>query len=122
MLRGNAGIDTINGNSGNDTIAGGAGNDSFVFKEGLGNDRITDFDANPGIAGGAGQDVLDVSAFDLTGTDLGTKIFVAYGGGIAIVTIDLDGAGGNPANGTITLTGASGAGTSAVTVDDFRFL
>ncbi len=36
--------DLINGGSGNDTMTGGNGNDTFVFKNGFGNDVITDFD------------------------------------------------------------------------------
>lgn len=51
-LRGGEGSDTIDGGTGNDTLTGGAGDDvltggahkdAFVFANGSGNDRITDF-------------------------------------------------------------------------------
>ncbi len=33
----------LDGNSGNDTLTGGSGNDVFVFEQGTGRDRVTDF-------------------------------------------------------------------------------
>ena len=118
---GNNLANTLTGGNGNDTLTGGAGNDVFVFKTGFGNDLINDFDANPLNPGGAGQDFLDIRAFGLSGTDIGTKIVVAYGGGNATVTIDLDGAGGNPAAGVITLTGVTGIGLNTLGAGDFFF-
>jgi VCBS repeat-containing protein/ELWxxDGT repeat protein len=121
-LNGGAGNDTIEGGAGNDSLTGGTGNDFFVFKAAFGNDRITDFDANPGNPRGAGQDFLDIAGFGLTGADFGSKILVAYAGGNATVTIDLDGAGGNTAAGVITLAGVTGVGADSIAIDDFRFV
>jgi Ca2+-binding RTX toxin-like protein len=56
-ISGNGGNDTIAGNGGNDTIAGGNGNDTFVFKEGDGNDTITDF-AGTGIGSNPSATVI----------------------------------------------------------------
>jgi VCBS repeat-containing protein len=65
MLHGGAGADFLNGGSGddmmwgeagNDVLQGGGGNDTFVFADGTGDDRITDFNA-------LGGDTIDVSAF-----------------------------------------------------------
>ena len=67
------------------------------------------------------QDFLDISAFGLAASDFGTKIVVAYSSGNAGVTIDLDGAGGNPATGFMTLAGVTGVGANALSIDDFRF-
>ncbi len=44
-LRGDADKDRLEGGAGNDVLSGGAGSDTFVFKQGFGNDRITDFTA-----------------------------------------------------------------------------
>jgi Bacterial Ig domain/FG-GAP repeat/RTX calcium-binding nonapeptide repeat (4 copies) len=56
-ISGNGGNDTIAGNGGNDTISGGNGNDTFVFKEGDGNDTITDF-AGTGIGSNPSATVI----------------------------------------------------------------
>jgi VCBS repeat-containing protein len=56
-ISGNGGNDTIAGNGGNDTISGGNGNDTFVFKEGDGNDTITDF-AGTGISSNPSATVI----------------------------------------------------------------
>ena len=57
-LFGNSGNDKLGGGAGNDIITGGAGNDLFIFKNGDGNDRITDF-----TAGAGSDDALDVRSF-----------------------------------------------------------
>ena len=44
-LAGGAGFDTIHGGSGNDVLSGIFNADTFVFADGFGQDRITDFDA-----------------------------------------------------------------------------
>ena len=44
-LNGSDGADRLDGAGGADTLRGGAGRDSFVFREGSGRDRVTDFDA-----------------------------------------------------------------------------
>ncbi|XDA97767.1 CAP domain-containing protein [Sulfitobacter sp. LCG007] len=43
VLKGNGGKDNIAGGEGNDRMSGGGGRDTFIFTEGDGNDRITDF-------------------------------------------------------------------------------
>jgi glucose/arabinose dehydrogenase len=57
-LSGDAGRDRIDGGIGNDRLTGGSDADRFVFKNGGGNDRITDFAAK-----GGNHDVVDLSAF-----------------------------------------------------------
>ena len=59
LLRGADGADTLVGGAGNDTLNGGAGADDFVFTNGCGVDRITDFAAT-----GAGSD--DINLHGLT--------------------------------------------------------
>lgn len=44
-LDGGAGNDRLSGGTGNDSLTGGAGEDVFVFAQGLGRDRISDFTA-----------------------------------------------------------------------------
>lgn len=43
VLSGGAGADRLDGGAGTDTLAGGADRDSFVFLDGFGLDRVTDF-------------------------------------------------------------------------------
>lgn len=57
-LSGGGGADTLIGGRGNDTLTGGAGGDTFVFRPGLGNDTVTDFNA----LAGANHDILQISA------------------------------------------------------------
>ena len=42
-LKGGKGHDTLNGSKGDDTLIGGAGNNIFIYKNGDGNDVITDY-------------------------------------------------------------------------------
>jgi len=44
-LLGGSGRDKLEGGRGNDTLTGGTGADRFVFKDGFGQDVITDFEA-----------------------------------------------------------------------------
>ncbi len=53
IIDGGEGNDTIFGGAGSDTITGGEGRDEFVFVDGNGNDRITDFNIS--------EDILDLS-------------------------------------------------------------
>jgi Ca2+-binding RTX toxin-like protein len=74
-ISGNGGNDTIAGNGGNDTISGGNGNDTFVFKEGYGNDTITDFagtgiGSNPSAAVISQLDTLQFIGSGLTAQNL----------------------------------------------------
>lgn len=55
-LNGGNGRDTLDGGADNDLLTGGNGADTFVFTEGDGFDRITDF--------GLGNDKIDLSDFD----------------------------------------------------------
>ena len=43
VLRGGRGIDILVGDTGNDRLSGNAGSDGFVFVDGYGRDRVTDF-------------------------------------------------------------------------------
>ena len=105
-LSGAGGSDTITGGSGNDTMDGGTGTDMFVFSTGFGNDQINGFDANPGAPGGAGQDLLDISAYDITNFAASVSIGSDVSGN-AVITIGGD---------TITLTGLAAAN---ITQQDF---
>lgn len=58
ILDGGSGNDILNGGTGNDSLTGGASNDLFVFENGSGTDRITDFNYGVG-------DQIDVSDFGL---------------------------------------------------------
>jgi Ca2+-binding RTX toxin-like protein len=56
IIKGQGGADTLDGGAGNDSLYGGQGDDTFVFRRGMGQDRVYDiggFDAvsfEPGIA------------------------------------------------------------------------
>ena len=52
-LTGNSGANVLSGLAGNDTLNGGGNNDTFVFKDGYGNDTVSDFMS--------GQDVIDLT-------------------------------------------------------------
>ena len=58
---GSGGDDSLSGHAGNDSLWGGAGNDVFIFDSGHGDDIITDFTD--------GNDLIDLSAFGLSGFD-----------------------------------------------------
>ncbi|MCC0026270.1 MAG: M10 family metallopeptidase C-terminal domain-containing protein [Brucellaceae bacterium] len=81
------GNDTLIGGAGNDVLSGGAGDDLFVFAEGFGQDRITDFDAS---SAGERIDLSGVSAItdfaDLQGmmSQSGTDVLIDAGGGDTI--------------------------------------
>ncbi len=115
-LDGSGGSDTINAGGGNDIVIGGAGNDTmngesgndvFVFSAGFGNDKILQFDANPD----GGQDLLDISAFGITGATFAARVTIADVGADTLITID-----GNAAQ-TIRLVGIDD--TRTVTAGDF---
>ena len=53
LLMGGSGNDTLNGGTGKDTLTGGADADVFIFGQGGGTDRVTDFES--------GLDRMDVS-------------------------------------------------------------
>lgn len=53
-LAGGDGADVLHGGRGNDRLAGGAGGDVFVFADGFGQDRVSDF--------GVGRDRIDLRA------------------------------------------------------------
>ncbi|MBU2957290.1 CAP domain-containing protein [Paracoccus sp. 1_MG-2023] len=91
-LYGGNGADTLSGGTEADVMTGGAGADIFVFEQGDGRDRITDF--------GNGYDRLyvdealvgdDIAAFVADNiTDTGDGVRIAFGGGDVLT---LDGAG-----------------------------
>ena len=108
-IDGGTGNDTITGGTGDDVMTGGAGNDLLVFAAGFGNDVVNSFDANPT----GGQDLLDVTAYHLTETSFADAVSILQSGADTVVHIGAD---------TITLTGVSGFGANAVTIDDFKLV
>jgi Ca2+-binding RTX toxin-like protein len=60
-LFGGGGDDTLDGGNGDDRLTGGPGDDTYVFLQGEGSDRITDFEA-----GKFNDDVIDLSDFGFT--------------------------------------------------------
>ncbi len=86
QLDGGAGNDVLRGNRGTDTMTGGAGQDTFRFKRGDGVDTITDFVA--------ADDTIRITVSglgynDLTLTNVGGDVHVAYGNGDKIILENL---------------------------------
>ena len=108
-LMGGAGNDTLDGGSGSDMLTGGAGSDTFVYGSGV--DTITDFQIS--VRGGA-TDQIDLTALDLSPTELGEILRTADNTTTAGTTV-LDFGNGN----TLTLTGISNEGSEALEVGDF---
>lgn len=140
-LNGAAGNDTLFGQDGNDTLNGNAGNDTLVGQNGtdtlnggIGNDILTGGDGDDIVNGGAGNDTIryafgddtdtvdggaDIDTLDITGTNGGDTLDVAFNGtaltafeggsltGVESVAVDLG-------NGTDTLVYTS---AGPVTVD-----
>ena len=104
-LIGNDGADTLTGNGGNDLIRGGAGADRFVFEDGFGNDKITDFDTSQ-----AGEKIVLVGVSSITDFADLTKNHLSQPGSDAIITDAL----GN----SITLLGVD---MNTLTADGFIF-
>lgn len=71
LLRGDAGSDLIDPGDGLDTLTGGAGEDGFVFSNGYGTNRITDFTQGEDFIYLDGTGLTDVSqlAFGTSGGD-----------------------------------------------------
>lgn len=93
-IDGGTGNDTITGGTGDDVMTGGAGNDLLVVAAGFGNDVVNSFDANPA----GGQDLLDVTAYQLTETSFADAVSILQSGADTVVHIGAD---------TITLTGVT---------------
>jgi len=85
-LNGGGGVDILTGGAGNDTMTSGAGNDIFVFAPGFGNDVITDFDADPA----GGQDLLDISALNITSVTFAASVTIADQGDNLLISIGAD--------------------------------
>lgn len=100
-LTGDGGANVMEGGAGDDILTGGAGSDAFVYcSNDTGSDTITDFTQ--------GDDLIDVTAFDLT--DIGDMTIVDDGFGNALVTL--------PSSNTVTLTGVD---HTLLTNGDFAF-
>ena len=95
------GDNTISGDAGDDLLESGAGDDTFVFRSGHGSDTVRRF--------GQGNDVIDLTAFGLSGFS-SLKMSPTSGGTL----IDLESHGG----GTILLAGVDLADLDA---SDFAF-
>ncbi len=63
-LSGGAGFDRLEGGNGNDTLTGNFNWDVFVFRDGFGNDTITDFDAHNVFERIDLSDVAAITGFD----------------------------------------------------------
>jgi len=78
---GNPVANRLDGRAGNDTLTGNAGADTFVFKQGYGQDIVTDFKIADG-------DMIDLSAFGGIGalaslniSQVGANVVIDFGGG-----------------------------------------
>ena len=60
-LSGGSGNDVLNGGVGNDSLYGGAGQDTYLFANGHGNDRVTDYAGKL-----EGKDIIEFSDLNLT--------------------------------------------------------
>lgn len=79
-LYGEQGSDTLDGGTGGDRLSGGGGTDRFVFKDGYGNDTITDFNE--------GSEIVDVSSSGITSfSDIQSRLS-DDGSGDAVLTLD----------------------------------
>lgn len=110
-LSGGGGNDRIDGGAGNDALNGGTGNDTFVLRAGFGFDTIAGgFDADPT----GGQDLIDISAYNLTPADIGTTsafaVWLEVVAGNTLVHIGAD---------VVTIVGVNGVGANAINVTDF---
>ncbi|WP_408980760.1 calcium-binding protein [Pseudomonas sp. B21-047] len=105
FINGAIGDDTVNGGAGDDTMIASDGNDTFQFGAGSGADLIINFDAN--LVGG--QDLLDISAFNITAATFAGNVTIADVGADTLVSIG--------ATDSIRLVGVADATT--VTAADF---
>ena len=71
-LSGGAGNDKIIGNAGNDNLTGGAGADIFVYKNGDGNDTITDY---------AAEDKIQITKGTVTASVKNNDVILTVGSG-----------------------------------------
>jgi Ca2+-binding RTX toxin-like protein len=95
----------IRGGAGADSLSGGAGGDQFVFEDGFGNDKITDFDTSQ-----AGEKIVLVGVSSIIDFADLTNNHLSQPGSDAIITDAL----GN----SITLLGVD---MNTLTADDFIF-
>ncbi len=110
MLVGGAGGDRLEGGAGGDSLRGGGGSDTFVYTGGT--DTIEDFQIS--VRGGA-TDKIDLTALDLSPTELGVILRGADNTtttGTTVLTFE-------GTNNTLTLTGISNEGAEALEVGDF---
>ena len=85
-LNGGNGADQIDGGRGNDVLSGGSGSDIFVFRNGDGQDQITDFDALDD------AEVIDLTAVSVvTGIrQINDNVVIEGGAGLEITLIGVD--------------------------------
>jgi Ca2+-binding RTX toxin-like protein len=81
-LVGGGGRDHLTGGIGNDTLNGGGGRDYFIFADGFGSDKITDF-----LARGVRHDLVDLTGLTniISYTDLKTNHMHQEADGVVIV-------------------------------------
>ncbi|MEM6637024.1 MAG: hypothetical protein AAF667_14165 [Pseudomonadota bacterium] len=81
VLLGGDGTDLLDGRAGDDLLSGGAGADAFVFQDGFGDDRVTDFEIGSDALDFAGHSGVSGMA-QLTFADeaSGVRISLAAGG------------------------------------------
>ncbi|UVC12416.1 hypothetical protein IHQ71_30920 (plasmid) [Rhizobium sp. TH2] len=88
ILLGRGGSDTLAGGRGNDRLTGGEGSDTFVFNvEGIGRDRILDFDAD---GGGSDQDYIKGTFADATVTQDGANTVLDFGDGDVLTLLNIN--------------------------------
>ena len=78
LIRGENNANRLEGGAGNDTLMGRGGNDTFVFKDGWGNDAVTDFSD--------GNDLIDLTG--VTGLDNFAQLTISNGPNGAGVVFD----------------------------------
>ncbi|MNG92882.1 Bifunctional hemolysin/adenylate cyclase precursor [compost metagenome] len=83
FINGATGNDIVNAGTGDDTMIATDGNDIFQFAAGSGNDFVIGFDAN--VVGG--QDLLDISAFNITAATFAANVTIADVGADTLVSI-----------------------------------
>ena len=93
-LKGGDGKDVLIGGEGNDVLTGGKGLDRFVFKDGSGHDKITDFNATKNLEDIDLRAVTEITGFvDLKNhhmSQVDTNVVIDDGAGVEIILVGVD--------------------------------
>ncbi len=94
ILKGGLNKDVLDGGTENDVLTGGGGADKFVFKDGYGRDKITDFAANNNLEDISLRAVTAIKGFvDLKNnhmSQVGTNVIIDDNAGTEIVLVGID--------------------------------